>query len=265
MMTLHGLQDGEALRVRVALSGCLTIDGRRFWSLDSERFGGRWVSASALPNDDQVAVFWLAHDGPRYRADLLPDHGFFDHAAALAVLEGTRAQNPALLNSRTATSEAVPLGTRWRLRQRLRTHLGLLIRETARAIDVMLTPGRPSQIVRSMMHIEASHDDAADQVPLPELVPLRLRSAREAAHPGCDGCPWRSGAARLPRSPRSSGEAPLDLPAQGDRSSEGLPEKPSARNHASTSGETPVARKQPAAPGGESQPISDASKYGNEA
>ncbi|MDP2131919.1 MAG: hypothetical protein U0975_09770 [Erythrobacter sp.] len=65
---------------QVSRDGCLVFYGRRFWSPDSAKFAGKWVSAHLPGREDQVVMFWQGDD--KYTARVMADVGFCDPTAA---------------------------------------------------------------------------------------------------------------------------------------------------------------------------------------
>jgi hypothetical protein len=71
----------------VARDGCLTFGQRRFWSQDSMKFAGKWVSVRRPGAEDQMVTFWHGDEekARKYVAHLMADTGFADFEAARAV------------------------------------------------------------------------------------------------------------------------------------------------------------------------------------
>lgn len=74
----------ESVGKQVLRDGCLKFGERRFWSPDSTKFAGKWVSVRLPGAEDQMVTFW---DGPeetarKYVAYLIADCGFASSAAA---------------------------------------------------------------------------------------------------------------------------------------------------------------------------------------
>jgi hypothetical protein len=63
---------------QVSCDGCLKFGERRFWSPDSAKFAGKWVSVRLPGPDDQMVTFWDgdADTARKYAAHLLADTGF---------------------------------------------------------------------------------------------------------------------------------------------------------------------------------------------
>lgn len=73
---------------QVGHDGCLKFGDRRFWSPDSMKFAGRWVSARLPGPEDQMVTFWDGDEATarKYAAHLIADTGFghFEDAKAAA-------------------------------------------------------------------------------------------------------------------------------------------------------------------------------------
>jgi hypothetical protein len=76
----------ESVGKRVGPDGCLKFRERRFWSADSAKFAGQWVSVRRPCWDDQMVTFWQGDEetARKYAAHLMADTGFGDPVAARA-------------------------------------------------------------------------------------------------------------------------------------------------------------------------------------
>ncbi len=81
----------------VARDGCLTFGDRRFWSPDSAKFAGQWVSVPLPRPDDQMVTFWLGDDekARKYAAHLIADTGFVLPSYAGKMMREARAAGEA--------------------------------------------------------------------------------------------------------------------------------------------------------------------------
>lgn len=138
------------------------------------------------------------------------------------------------LSSQTATSRPHKSGTRAPLRQRLHTHLGMLIRATARAIDWILIPGERDPSAPPSRWRAAERDGSAHPAQRRELVPVRPRSARAEDRQQSQHCRAHTFAIHANQVPDSLFEGQLLLRPEEYPATDVLPFGPYQQNHPAT-------------------------------
>ena len=224
----------DTIGLKVTATGAIFVGQRTFWSEGSFLLRGQWVTLKRPRRDDDHVIL-IGPDGAEIRCGLLHDAGFPDPAGALeAARQCAERRASAGLSLRMATSGRARHGMRERLRRHLHISLVTVTRATAQAIDLLLLPARPGHSLLARLRRAAGHDDLRELDPLPECVPVRVKSARGEVDQRELRCPECNCVIPQRRTADSSPEDQQSLPAQECPSSDAPRRELSGQNHQTT-------------------------------